>query len=77
MKQRFEVRYLESALDFLEHSLRHFWDAKDGGFFSTADYAESLILRRKESYDGALPSGNSAMMMDLVFLGHLVGRPTI
>jgi len=72
----FEVRYLESALDFLEHSLRHFWDAKDGGFFSTADYAESLILRRKESYDGALPSGNSAMMMNLVFLGHLVGRPT-
>ncbi len=71
----FEVRYLKSALDFLEHSLRHFWDAKNGGFYATADYAESLILRGKESYDGALPSGNSVMMMNLVFLGHLAGRP--
>jgi uncharacterized protein len=69
----FETRYLSSALELLEHALRHFPDQRDGGFYATADYAESLIFRKKDVYDGALPSGNSAMMLDLAFLGLLTG----
>jgi uncharacterized protein YyaL (SSP411 family) len=53
--------------------LRHF-KAGSGGFYATADYAESLILRTRDVFDGALPSGNAAMLMDLTFLGHLTGR---
>jgi uncharacterized protein len=70
----FEVRYLSSALELLEHTLRHFADKNEGGFYQTADYAESLIFRKKDVFDGALPSGNSAMMFNLVFLGLLTGR---
>ncbi|MGZ4946472.1 MAG: thioredoxin domain-containing protein [Halobacteriota archaeon] len=69
----FETRYLSLALDLLDHTLRHFRDESGGGFFSTADYAEPLILRRKGAYDGALPSGNSVMMLNLTFLGLLTG----
>ena len=70
----FETRYLAAALELLEHVLTHFKDDTNGGFYSTADYAESLILRTRDVFDGALPSGNSAMLMNLTFLGHLTGR---
>jgi uncharacterized protein len=71
----FETHYLAAALELLEHVLTHFKDDAGGGFYSTADYAESLILRTRDAFDGALPSGNSAMLMNLTFLGHLTGRP--
>ena len=70
----FETRYLAAALELLEHVLAHFKDDTYGGFYSTADYAESLIFRTRDVFDGALPSGNSAMLMNLMFLGHLTGR---
>ncbi|MGZ4919477.1 MAG: thioredoxin domain-containing protein [Halobacteriota archaeon] len=70
----FETRHLLSALELLDHALLHFRDEKGGGFYSTADYAESLIFRNKDSYDGAIPSGNSAMLFDLAFLGLLTGK---
>mgnify|MGYP006955160208 CR=1 FL=1 len=36
-----------------------FHDAERGGFYLAPDDADDLIVRAKESYDGALPSGNS------------------
>ena len=57
----------------------HFWDnGADGaaaadGYFFTADDAEQLISRPKESYDGAIPSGNSAAALNLVRLGRMTG----
>jgi uncharacterized protein YyaL (SSP411 family) len=71
----FETRYLSSALGLLEHALQHFCDERGGGIYSTADYGESLIFRKKDVFDGVTPSGNSAMMLDLVFLGLLTGNP--
>jgi len=71
----FKTRYLAAALELLQHVLAHFKDDAGAGFYSTADYAESLILRTRDVFDGALPSGNSAMLMNLTFLGHLTGRP--
>lgn len=70
----FETRHLSCALELLEHALQHFRDERGGGFYSTADYAESLIFRKKDVYDGAIPSGNSAMMLDLALLGLVAGR---
>jgi len=69
----FETRHLTHALELVEHTLGHFRDVNGGGFYSTADYADSLIVRRKDAYDGATPSGNSVMLMILTFLGHLTG----
>ena len=39
--------------------LGQFWDDESGGFFTTGDDAEALIVRPKEYLDGALPATNS------------------
>ncbi len=70
----FELRYLQAALELLERSLIHFWDEEGGGFFQTPDYGEKLLLRKKETYDGALPSGNGVMAYNLVRLARMLGR---
>ena len=45
-----------------------FEDKENGGYFLTASDAEVLITRPKETYDGAIPSGNSAAAVLLVQL---------
>ena len=55
--------------------IKHFWDEKDGGFFMTPDFIEEeLIIRPKESYDGAIPSGNSVAAYNLFRLFRLTGN---
>jgi len=54
--------------------MQHFWDKDEGGLFFSADDAKALLLRRKEYYDGALPSGNSIAMLNLLRLMHLSGQ---
>ena len=70
----FEVRYLKAALQLNQVMMRHFWDNDQGGLFFSADDGESLLLRRKEFYDGAIPSGNSIAMQNLLRLMHLSGQ---
>ena len=72
----FEPRWLEAALALMEVSLDHFWDEAQGGFFLTADDGEELIVRPKEAYDGAIPSGNSVQFLNLLRLARLTGRTT-
>jgi len=50
-----------------------FWDEKDGGFYFTEEGAETAVPRRKEVYDGALPSGNSVALFNLLRLALLTG----
>jgi uncharacterized protein len=68
----FDVRYLEAALTFQDQMIEYFEDPI-GGFFLTATDGEELIQRPKEIYDGALPSGNSVSMLNLLRLGRLTG----
>ena len=70
----FEPRWLEEALALEEQARAHFWDAKDGAYFLTADDGEKLPLRVKETYDGALPAGNSVQALNLMRLARLTGR---
>lgn len=69
----FEINYLEKAISLTDELLKHFWDPKDGGFyFTSSDNDEKdLLIRKKEVYDGALPSGNSIMMLNLQRLGKI------
>ncbi len=66
--------YLQQGLDLNKHLLAHFWDEQHGGLFSTPDDGERLLVRHKESYDGAIPSGNSVAMLNLLKLAHITGR---
>jgi len=67
----FEVRYLEWAKRLTVQMLDLFWDDEGGGFFLTGDDAEKLLIRPKEIYDGAIPSGNSIAALDLLRVGRM------
>lgn len=70
----FDSQYLELAWELNEYLLKHFWDDQAGGFFFTADNSEDLLVRRKELYDGAIPSGNSVAMMNLLRLARITAN---
>ena len=71
----FDVQYLRWALELNESMQLHFWDSVGGGFFFTPDDGEDLLLRKKEIYDGAIPSGNAVAMHSLLRLARITGRP--
>ncbi|MFX1565002.1 MAG: thioredoxin domain-containing protein, partial [Promethearchaeota archaeon] len=67
----FDPVYLEKANTLNKTLLANFWDTKSGGFFFTANEAETLLVRKKDAYDGAIPSGNSVAMLNLLRLGRI------
>lgn len=69
----FEPAYLKAAKELTDLTLVHFEDKKDGGFYLTADDGEKLLIRAKEIYDGAIPSGNSVMALNLLRLNKVTG----
>lgn len=73
----FNLRYLESALELNILVQRHFTDEENGGFFQVASESREVLLRQKESYDGAIPSGNSVMMLNLIRLARITGDPSL
>ncbi len=69
-----EPKHLDFALAISETMLAKFYDAKDGGFFQSAADSKDLILRVKEDYDGAEPSGNSVATLALLKLGAITDK---
>ena len=69
--------YLEKALELNELMLAKFWDHDLGGLFLATEDRSDLILRNKEIYDGAIPSGNSAAALNLLRLGRMVSDPSL
>jgi len=69
----FNPRWLQAAVNVQEEAIKHFWDPDRGGFFLTAEDGEELIVRPKEMSDGALPSGNSVQLLNLLRLARLTG----
>ncbi len=67
----FNTDHLRTALRLNAEFTDHFWDEDQGGFFFTADDGEKLLVRQKEIYDGALPSANSAAMLNLLRLARI------
>jgi uncharacterized protein len=69
-----EPAHLDFAIALAESMLDKFYDAAKGGFWQSPAGAQHLILRVKEVYDGAEPSGNSVAILALLKLGRLTGR---
>ena len=69
-----KTTYLQEAIRLNDQMIKHFWDQQSGGLFMTADDSEKLLIRNKEIYDGAIPSGNSVAALNLLRLGHITGR---
>lgn len=71
-----EKDYLDRAKQLCRDVHDRFRDDENGGFYLYGAEHESLILRPKETYDGAIPSGNSLMAWNLVRLSQLTADET-
>ena len=69
----FNANYLSSAVDLTKIMVEDFSDEK-GGFFIGSKDAEKLLVRAKDSFDGAIPSGNSTAVMNLFRLSKITGN---
>lgn len=68
-------RDLELAMELTQTAIALFYDQQGGGFYTTGRDHEALIFRKKEVYDGAIPSGNSTMAYVLVRLWQITKQP--
>ena len=63
--------YLEKAEQFCGEAVKRFADNENGGYYLSAPEDTELFMNPKETYDGAVPSGNSIMAYNLVRLYQL------
>ncbi|MCI0417173.1 thioredoxin domain-containing protein, partial [bacterium] len=73
----FDPAWLKAAIGLNQYLIAHYWDNKNGGFFFTSNQGEALITRTKEIHDGAVPSGNSIAMNNLLRLGRITANPDL
>ena len=69
-----DARWVREARALADAMLEKFWDADEGQFYDTAADAEALVVRPRDVFDNATPSGNSAAVMALLRLGELTGE---
>ncbi len=65
--------YLARAVHLQQEQERLFHDEVHGGYYFTGHDAEELLIRPKEIYDGAMPSGNSVSAYNLLRLWKITG----
>lgn len=70
----YESKYLKKAESFCQKTISDYYDKINGGFFLYGTGNEQLIFRPKETYDGAIPSGNSVMAYNLIRLFYLTKK---
>ncbi len=61
--------YLKKALELTKWVVENFSEVETGYFLFTHEKQDDVIVRKKELYDGAVPSGNSVMATNLLYLG--------
>jgi len=69
-----QARWIAEATRTADDMLDLFWDATNGGLFTTGNDAEELITRPKDILDSALPSANAVAAISLLRLGALTGE---
>lgn len=68
-----ETRFLDKAKAWTATMNDHFWNTEKGGYCTTADDAETLIVRSRVLYDQAVPAANGIMIWVLARLGLITG----
>ncbi len=72
----FDVAHLSWAIELQKKQNALFWDDQGGGYFSTTGQDNMILLRMKESYDGAEPSPNSVALLNLSRLAQMTDSAT-
>lgn len=70
----FDPAWIALALNLQQVIDRRYWDAEGCGYFFSGPNDDSLITRRKEYTDEAIPSANSVAMGNLLRFYYLTGR---
>ncbi|MDT7542624.1 MAG: uncharacterized protein QOE33_2528 [Acidobacteriota bacterium] len=68
------IRWLRESIALTDAFVEEFWDEEDGGFYYTGASGEKLIVRHKDYFDNATPSGNSVAAETLLRLSVLTER---
>ncbi|MDH7604192.1 MAG: thioredoxin domain-containing protein, partial [Melioribacter sp.] len=71
-KATLDEKYLIKSIQLNSILKEEFWDKNNGGYFFTSSNTENIV-RTKLLYDGAIPSGNSVQLSNLIRLYHLTG----
>jgi uncharacterized protein YyaL (SSP411 family) len=71
-----ELRWLNESLTLADKMIEEFWDSENGAFFFTGENHEKLIVRSKDYFDNATPSGNSVAAQALLRLALITDRPS-
>ncbi len=69
-----ENNQLFEADTLINYLFEHFFDQKNGLFYYTNNNTD-LIIRKKDYYDGAMPSGNATMALNLLKIAILLDKP--
>lgn len=69
------TEYLEHAKTITEYVIENFKDGSTDFFFYTNKSQHDVVIRKKEVYDGAQPSGNAVMADNLYRLGIYFDKP--
>lgn len=69
-----DAKFLSTAIELDAYLYQNFWDENFGGYFFTSMQSEKLIARQKEIYDGAIPSGNSVQLLNLIRLNKITSN---
>lgn len=72
-----DVRWISTARELAGTMIALFWDSSEGGFFDTSGKDPSILVRMKESYDSAEPTGNSVAVHSLIRLHRIFDDPTL
>ena len=72
----FDNKYLLDAAELTKTMVEQFWDEKNSGFFFTNKNGDDSVPRLKQTYDGAVPSGNAVALLNLLRLARLNGEPS-
>jgi uncharacterized protein len=67
----FDEKYLKAAFRLTDEMTVRFWDRENCGFFFSQTSSTDALTKRKEVYDGAMPSGNSVAFLNLLRLTRL------
>ncbi|MEO6453999.1 MAG: thioredoxin domain-containing protein [Ginsengibacter sp.] len=69
-----EQTYLQNALLLIDTVIENFGENINDHFHYTGKKQEDVIIRKKEIYDGAIPSGNSVMAANLFYLSMVFNK---
>ena len=70
----FDIQWINKAIELDKILERHYVDKENGGYYMTSDDHEILLAREKPIHDGAVPSGNSVQLLNLLRLAEFTSK---